>query len=80
MALVPTIMPGLLDDVEHLRNAVVNFADEPALAGTPYAEGTTRRVADTFSPILCSTLVTKTPLRSPSSPCLEVEEELRDEE
>ena len=50
---------GLLDDVEHLRNAVVNFADEPALGGYAVHAEDNSQVAETFSPILCSTLVTR---------------------
>lgn len=38
------------------------------LAGTPCWPSDSSQVADTFRPILCSTLVTNTPLRSPSSP------------
>ena len=80
MALVPTIIRACSMTSNICAMPLWTSPTSQPLAGTPCWPSDSSQVAETFRPILCSTLVTKTPLRSPELAGLEVEEELRHEE
>ncbi|MDT5318818.1 MAG: hypothetical protein QOD88_1340 [Mycobacterium sp.] len=68
MALVPTIMRACSMTSNICAMPLWTSPTSQPLAGTSCWPNVSSQVADTFKPILCSTLVTKTPLRSPGSP------------
>ena len=67
MALVPTIMRACSMTSNICAMPLWTSPTSQPLAGTPWPPKVTSQVAEALRPILCSTLVTKTPLRSPSS-------------
>ncbi|CNM55116.1 Uncharacterised protein [Mycobacterium tuberculosis] len=68
MAFVPTIMRACSMTSNICAMPLCTSPTSQPLAGTPCWPNASSQVAETFRPILCSTLVTNTPLRSPGSP------------
>ncbi len=65
MALVPTIIRAFSMTSNICAMPLWTSPTSQPLAGTPWPPKVTSQVAETLMPILCSTLVTNTPLRSP---------------
>ncbi len=70
MALVPTIIRAYSITWNICAMPSCTSPSSQPVAGTPCWPKVTSVVADALRPILCSTLVTKAPLRSPGSPVL----------
>src|ERR1700742_4249426 len=68
IALVPTIMRACSMTSNICAMPLCTSPTSQPLAGTSCCPSESSQVADTLRPILCSTFVTYTPLRSPSSP------------
>src|ERR1700731_3283676 len=68
MALVPTIIRACSITSNIWAMPLCTSPTSQPLAGTSCWPSDSSQVAEAFSPILCSTLVTNTPLRSPISP------------
>ena len=80
MALVPTIIRAYSITSNICAMPSCTSPSRWPTAGTPCCPNVSSQVADALSPILCSTFVANTPLRSPSAPGRGVEVELRHEE
>ncbi len=70
MAFVPTIMRAYSMTWNICAMPSCTSPSSQPLAGVPCWPNVSSQVVDTLRPILCSTFVTKAPLRSPSSPVL----------
>ena len=68
MAFVPTIIRAYSMTWNICAMPSWTSPSRKPVAGTPWAPNVSSQVAEAFRPILCSTLVTKAPLRSPGSP------------
>ncbi len=68
MALVPTIIRACSMTSNICAMPSCTSPTSQPMAGTPCWPSDSSQVVETFRPILCSTLVTNTPLRSPGSP------------
>ena len=68
IALVPTIIRACSITSNICAMPSCTSPTSQPTAGVPCWPSDSSQVAETFRPILCSTLVTKTPLRSPGSP------------
>ena len=68
MALVPTIIRAYSMTWNIWAMPSCTSPSSQPVAGTPLPPKVTSQVAEALRPILCSTFVTKAPLRSPGSP------------